>query len=503
MTAADAPVRPVPPRAGGSGRTRLTLPGRLLRLEARRNAMMWMLPLVAGLFWLDAYSKSNDIGPDYLGVILQHHVFMDIGPFAAGAAAWAGSRDGRRGTADLISVTARPRWSGRLATWAATAGWAIVALAGCVAVLYASTAGQLGGWGLAQGWWVAVCGAGVLMCTALGFAAGSFFPSRFTAPLTAACVFFAVPATFSAGYDATGGYALISPVDAPFQPGVFYPYLPDLSIAQVLFLAGLTVALLGALGLPAAGGGRWLRLTAAVVTVIGLATAGTAFGLAGTARLGTYGVDIPALHDAAADRPIAYTPVCTGGATKICVHPGYQTIAPGVTTALGPLLAETAGLPGVPVRVNQVAIPLSPQATFLNASVSGSPTQLDLPLYWFTTDGPVTTDLISQIQVQAGPAIVDSIIDPAAADNGTFGGDQAQQAVEAALLEAAGMPLVAPNSAVAQAGWPPRIIGPAPGTPVYAAAERFEALPAAARDAWLAANLTALKAGRITLAELT
>ena len=36
----------------------------------------------------------------------------------------------------------------------------------------------------------------------------------------------------------------------------FYPYLPDLSIAQVMFLAGLTVALLGVLALPARTVGR-------------------------------------------------------------------------------------------------------------------------------------------------------------------------------------------------------------------------------------------------------
>lgn len=501
MTAADAPLRPAPTR--GTGRsTRLRVPGRLLRLEARRNTVLWMLPVIAVLFWLDAYSKSKDIGPDFLGVILQHHVFMDVGPFTAGAAAWAGSRDGRRGTADLVSVTARPRWTGRLATWAATVGWAAVAFAGCVAVLYASTAGQLGGWGAAQAWWVAVTGAGVLMCTTLGFVAGSFFPSRFTAPLTAACVFFAVPATFSTGYDATSGYALLSPVNAPIQPDVFYSYLPDLSIAQALFLAGLTLALLGVLGLPATGGGRWLRLIAASVTVIGLAAAGTAFGLAGTARTGPYGVDIPALHDAAADRPIAYTPVCTGGETPICVHPGYQVTVSSVTAALGPLFAETAGLPGAPVRVNQVATPLSPQAPILDATVAGSPAELSLPLYWAAMDGPDTGDFISRIQVQADPAIVDAVIDPAAADSGTFGGDQAQQAVEAGLLEAVGVPLVAPNSSTAQAGWPPRIIGPAPGTAVYVAAQRFAALPATARHAWLVANLTALRAGRITLGQL-
>jgi hypothetical protein len=37
---------------------------------------------------------------------------------------------------------------------------------------------------------------------------------------------------------------------------------------------------------------------------------------------------------------------------------------------------------------------------------------------------------------------------------------------------------------------------------VSAAAARFGALPAAARHAWLAAHLAALRAGRITLAQL-
>jgi len=47
--------------------------------------------------------------------------------------------------------------------------------------------------------------------------------------------------------------------------------------------------------------------------------------------------------------------------------------------------------------------------------------------------------------------------------------------------------------------------GPGPGTatgPVYAAAGRLAGLPAAARDAWLAAHLAALRAGRLTLGEL-
>src|SRR6266849_8336 len=47
------------------------------------------------------------------------------------------------------------------------------------------------------------------------------------------------------------GDALLSPSGGTpsIRIGVYYPYLPDLAIAQLLLLAGLTVAVLGVLGL--------------------------------------------------------------------------------------------------------------------------------------------------------------------------------------------------------------------------------------------------------------
>src|SRR4029453_7365614 len=84
-------------------------------------------------------------------------------------------------------------------------------------------------------------------------------------------------------------YAQIWPLNVqgalpPDAFGIFFPYLPDLAIIQVLFLAGLAAAALGALGLRPAAGGRWLRCAAAVAAAAGLAAAGTGVGLAGTAR---------------------------------------------------------------------------------------------------------------------------------------------------------------------------------------------------------------------------
>jgi hypothetical protein len=42
----------------------------------------------------------------------------------------------------------------------------------------------------------------------------------------------------------------------------------------------------------------------------------------------------------------------------------------------------------------------------------------------------------------------------------------------------------------------------APGSPAFAAARRFAALPAPARHAWLVRHIAALRAGQVTLAQL-
>ena len=85
---------------------------------------------------------------------------------------------------------------------------------------------------------------------------------------------------------------------------------------------------------------------------------------------------------------------------------------------------------------------------------------------------------------------------------GSGSGSPVQQAVQAALLRGAGIPFAAqPRLLAAAKNGPGPPAGPAAG-PVYAAARRLATLPAAARRAWLAAHLAALRAGRLTLADL-
>ena len=89
MTATNAPAvsrpRPVP-------RHPALVTARLLRLELRHNAMLWMLPVVFALFWLTTYRKTMAMPPlwNMRAVSLQSGAILDFITPVVGAAAWMG-----------------------------------------------------------------------------------------------------------------------------------------------------------------------------------------------------------------------------------------------------------------------------------------------------------------------------------------------------------------------------------------------------------------------------
>jgi hypothetical protein len=523
MTATQAAVARRPLRAPHPAPLRSA--ARLLRLELRRNAMPLMLPLIAALFWFDSYRPSTGQPPLWalrtFWNMGQGHTIIDFGPFVAGVAAWMGSRDARRGTADLVTATARPRFAAQLATWAATAIWAVGAYLVFVGVMFAVYASQ-GVQGAPPWWWVAVGATAVTAFSAAGFAVGAFFRSRFAAPLAAFGGFLAMVMSSQTGFGDPSGWALILPTNSNgnYQPlsGIFYPYLPDLPITRIMLLAGIAVAAVGVVGLPAMAGGPRLRRAAAAVTVAGVAAAGTAVGLASTARLTPQGIAIPALHDAASDQPISYTPVCGHAAgVPVCVNPAFGRYLPDVTAALSPVFGEVAGLPGAPARVSQVAGTYSSGevGTGGQVTLSGRPPVLRVPLGslnsvpgWF---GGTAAQLDQELRLLFAHEFTGA---------GSSAGTRAQQAVQAALLQGAGVPFAAQPQALGNYGlpsWAPATghgiaVGPQSGQgshngppatgPVYAAARRLAALPAGTRHAWLATHLAALRSGQLTLAQL-
>jgi hypothetical protein len=487
---------------------------RLLWVELRHNAMPLVLPLIAVLFWFDGYRIAATLPPMWVWrlfyILGQGHALIDFAPFVAGVAAWMGSRDGRRGMGDLVTATVRPRWEAQLATWAATVIWAVGSyLVFMAVVLY--LLGRSIAWGGLPWWPIAVDGVGVAAFASVGFAAGARFPSRFTPPLVAFGAVLALGMSSQTGFAASSGWALILPTmsNGNFgqDAGIFYQFLPDLPIARVMFLAGIAVAAVALLGLPVTAGGQRLRRVAAVLAVAGAASAVAGVVLATAAHVGPYGTAIPALHDAASDKPIPYLPVCRNAVIPVCVQPAYRPYLRDLTAAVGPVASQVAGLPGAPVRASQIA------AVFANSerarrrdgvgqivTLGGRPAVLSMPTGAIALPGSFgayDTEFVGQLKVE----VVHALIAPGAAY-----GNPAQVAVEAALLQHAGIPLAAQPIALGNSPWPLPGGGPHATAqyppPVAAAAERLAALPAGARHAWLATHLAALRAGRLGLAQL-
>jgi hypothetical protein len=223
-------------------------------------------------------------------------------------------------------------------------------------------------------------------------------------------------------------------------------------------------------------------------------------------------IAIPALHDAASDRPLRYTPACSHTAIPVCLNPAYASYLPATEAALAPMLDQIAGLPGAPARISQAAVTYrqgpgnSVGFGLAGPPISGAPPVFHL-LLPAELPGPAitTTEQASQVRSITGPSIIASVTGDGP------GASQAQHAVTTALLMAAGAAArhFPPGAPTVANGAPPgagagggRYLALAPGSPAYAAAKRFAALPVALRRAWLTQHLAALRAGHIHLGQL-
>jgi hypothetical protein len=504
------------------------LAARIGWMEVRHSAFVWAIPLLAVLFIYDPF-RTAAVYPDLWslrGSVVLNKFWPDCVPFAAGFSAWAGSREGRRNVADLLATTARPAWTRQLCSLAGTFAWVLAAFLTGVVALYVNAA-TMATWGGPPIWPIVIGVVAMAAVCALAFTLGALFPGRFTAPLAAVGMLVVTLVAFREAVSASGGpVGILSPdgIVPPNDTGVFYPAASDVPIVQVIFFAGAALGAIGLLGLSprtggvgwrgalhaASGGGARLRTLATVIFAVGVSLAVAGFALAGTARGSVLGgMGIPVLHDSASDKPIAYTPVCAAaGSFEVCLHPAYQNYLSQAVRSFNPVMAEVAGLPGAPLRAIEVSDRTLPQVALTNNSagvVTGTP-----PVYEFTMDNAVTLvpdapqfqDGFRQDIVHA--VIVGPIGQMVTMKDGSTAfqpstGTPAQQAVVDGLLQAIGSqpyPANALDHGVA-AGQSPQ-----QQAQITAAAARFAARPSATRQAWLVANLAALKAGRITLAQL-
>ena len=350
----------------------------------------WAIPLIAALFFFDSFRTAVGFAPVWTvrSSVIISNMILDFGPFAAGLAAWVASREGRRNVGDLLATTVRPAWVRQAAALGGTLFWLLLTFLIGVAGLYIDTARQAT-WGGPPLWPVVVGVVEVVTFAVIGFAVGALFPGRFAAPLAAIGTFVLVFIGFHAALNVTpfsATYALLSPATAvPLgDDGVFYHVAPDVAIAQVMFMGGICVTLAGVLVLAplvrvsyhdffsvAGRASRWLWVAAAVFLAAGVAASTTAFALTGTAKLGVSGWNIPALHDAASDQPVPYTPDCAGTSFKVCAHPAFNIYlgAAGVQ-----LLQRQQHRPALGQRVDHghVAVARGLRASFLDCVRRGT-----------------------------------------------------------------------------------------------------------------------------------
>jgi hypothetical protein len=154
-----------------------------------------------------------------------------------------------------------------------------------------------------------------------------------------------------------------------------------------------------------------------------------------------------------------------------------------------PVTTEIAGLPGAPAGAEEVASVSGGQE--VQSGMSGNP-----PVFEFSAEH--VGQMIGQFNGIPDPAgwaqgfqqgLLDAFLTgrPPHAGPAPVQLGPAQQAVEDALLTGVGSQPLSPS--MTSAG-------------ISAAAQRFAALPASARHAWLAAHLATLRAGAVTLAQL-
>ena len=247
-----------------------------------------------------------------------------------------------------------------------------------------------------------------------------------------------------------------------------------------------------------------MMLTPSSFFTVGTALVVVGGGLAGIATGSPAGGwEIPAIDGSIIDKPIPYIPVCSAGSFPVCVHPAYRDYLPQVTSALKAVVAQLAGLPGVPVRAREV-----PQSSLPPVLEEGNGNgQVTDGVYEFTMNNALALvpddsmlrsgfvqDIVHAVIVGSIGKIVTST--PGGTGLQPNNGTAAQQAVEDGLLKALG-------------AQPYPVGGPSNSKQfqqqqkaVAKASAKFAALPAATRHAWLVANLAALRAGTITLARL-
>ncbi|MEU5877607.1 hypothetical protein [Spirillospora sp. NPDC047279] len=302
--------------------------GRVLRLEARRTALLVAVPLLTAVGVVTAWlSLAHDVAYWDDSVAALVNAVRLLGPAAAGLSAWVAVRERRLDY--LRDLTPRSPATAALLDMVLLAAAALVAYAGVTAVVAVDTllrdqAGEPQLLGVVAG------GVALVLHVVVGYLAGRAVPHLATAAVVVA---------------ATWAWAQLR------VPGrSWWSLLPPAAFDRVELYTGLRGEVLAAQALWAAGLAAVLVLTYVWATtrrpwaVVPLAAALALTGMA-TVRL--------AESEGRAVGPVATGTTCSQWPITICVHPALSEALPGLMAATTPLAARLRGTPGEFTRVEQ------------------------------------------------------------------------------------------------------------------------------------------------------
>ena len=314
----------------------------LLWIEIRRCQAGWAALVV---FAVPAIMRLQDDGPE--GVVLWNeitrsvtsaHFFMS--PFAAGIAVWVVGRSRRRRTQEQETSLSSTSIVGALTPSIAVMLWMMAAYIAYF-IYCAVPAWRFATWGGPTYPMIVAGGLAIIFCVAVGSIIGWFGRSALLAPLTMLSVY--------------GGMwylsdAMNNPRFPELVPLRFFDNLSygvDVRLPQgymlwfcVWLIAAATVLLCAALLLRSRTIGRSFVLTMTVVAAI---VSGNQV-LAGSNWANQFEL-------------IAVTPVCeTVSVTQVCLHPAYESLLDDAVVAIGKVVPDFEGLPGLPKTINQIEI---------------------------------------------------------------------------------------------------------------------------------------------------
>lgn len=455
---------------------------RLFRIEARRSVALWFAPIVAALAWYAARDAVQD------GVTLWATTSASIGravivaaPLMGGAAAWVAGRNRRRGIEELLATTPRPAAPRDLVSWAAALVWGLLAYLAAGATTL-TLAARDATWGTPSPFPMVV-GLGTLVAaTALGYLAGLWVPSRFTASLAAAGLLVALAMPIP---DPNANYQRLSPWFW-LDPGDYLPYhraWSEQSLALLPWLGGIVGLALAGIALRR----EWSRRTLAVGAVSAI--------MAAVAALPLLNVGLQ-LDWRASD--VAYQPVCRDGAVQVCGHPAYVGMFDDLASAAEPLLRPLDGVPGAPTRLRfrtpgersaENAAGLRPDGTLVTAFYPGNSSLYEAQ----ELAAGIVCDPRGDYDSCPYPMFFDPLIGRGVRVN------FAQFAVSIWLLRQAGYAVDLDTSSAP-------VQGADPATDLRrelsVAAERFGALSSEQRHAWFTQYYRNLWAGHLALSDL-